>query len=263
MTMIQFASLRQADAYAEAAVANAPPHIRAAINRERATRGLSPLLSKSQRFDLEKKLAATAAAAYGAAAGRPARPAAVRAAPPVYIDRVLAVVGYGLARGSDIGRDFDELIDKRAFGTADELNSEVGWAIKFGHEAAPGSLLALRGDRLRAHDSEIGLIVEWEPDPSKPWHRDLFRRIENGATGCSPAFEHSERDRRFSRLPHWVTVVMKARLMHLAIGLPRDGGAHRGCVAKAFRARKGNRDDLARDIAALVKAAQFAERNRR
>jgi hypothetical protein len=263
MSLVQFASLRQADAYAEAAVANAPPHVRAAINRERATRGLAPLLTKSQRFDLEKQLAATAAAAYGAAAGRPARPAAVRAAPPVYIDRVLAVVGYGLARGSDIGRDFDELIDKRAFGTADELNAEIGWLVKDGHDPKPGSILAMRGDRLRAHDSEIGLVVEWEPDHRLPWHRDLFRRIENGATGCSPAFEHSERDRRYTRLPHLCTVVMRAKLMHLAIGLPRDGGAHRGCVAKAFRARKGNRDDLTRDIAAVVQAAQFAERNRR
>lgn len=259
----QYASLRHADTYAELAVANAPPHIRAAINRERVTRGLAPLLTKAQRFDLEKQLAATTAAAYRVAAGRPARPAAVRSAPPVFVDRVLAVVGYGFARAGDIGRAFDEIIDRRAFGTADELNAQSGWAIKDGHEAAPCSLLALRGDRLRAHDSEIGVVLEWEPDPSKPWHREVFRRIEAGAIGCSPAFESTERDRRYSRLPHLCTVVMRARLMHLAIGLPRDGGAHRGTVARTFRARKGHAGDLARDIAAIVDAAKFAERNRR
>ena len=274
--MIEVAAHRHDSGVAETALARAPEHIRRSVNRARASRGLPPILSVSQRAALEEQLATATVAAWGAVARGPGgftapdSPRAKQARGPVppaatrtaaRVDRVLAVVAAGRARARDIGGDLDEIISQRAF-SAEQLNREAGWLAKDGHEPRPGSILAMRGDRLRAHDTPVGLVIEWIPDLSRSWERDVFRRIRDGATGVSAAFNYRRSDVREMRLPDRVRVITKAELMHVAIGLPRDGGAVRGAVARAFTGRPVGPDSLAADIAEIVRASRWAEGNR-
>jgi hypothetical protein len=261
---IEYANHHEA-VYRDAA-ARAPAHIRAKINRARSLRGLPPL----------GPAAAPAAPARGPVVwidpdsplakrlgGSPILPTAPRRDVGQLADRVLVVAAHGRARPYEIGSSLPEQIARDAFGPADELG--MGWLLKDGHPAAPGSILAMggKGDSLRAHDTEIGLVIEWWPDARKPHHRDIIRRINRGETGASVAFRYNPRDVRTMRLPGPVDVVTRARLDHVAIGLRSDGGAYRGAVARVFRARRGHAGDLARDLKEIIAEARFAETNRR
>lgn len=275
--MIEVATYRHDRGVAEMALARAPEHIRRSVNRVRTSRGLPPILSPAQQAALDEQLAAATVAAWGAVARGPGgftapdSPPAKQARGPVppaatrtaaRLDRVLAVVAAGRARARDIGRDLDEFISLRAF-SAEQLNREAGWLVKFGHEPRPGSILAMRGDRLRAHDTPVGLVIEWIPDVSRSWERDVFNRIRDGATGVSAAFNYRRSDVREMRLPDRVNVIQRAELVHVAIGLPRDNGAHAGAVARAFTGRPAGPDALADDLAEMVRASRWAEANRR
>jgi len=189
----------------------------------------------------------------------PVPPTASRTA--TRVTRVIAAVAAGRARAHDVGGYLDEFVSRAAF-SAEQLNRQSGWLCKDQHAPRPGSILAMRGDRLRAHDSEIGVVVEWLPDFSRPWDRDVVDRIRGGATGASAAFTYRRRDVREMRLPDLVNVITRAELEHVAIGLPRDGGAHRGCVARVFVDRPTDAGSLAADIAELVRASRWAEANR-
>jgi hypothetical protein len=254
-------------AYRDAA-ARAPAHIRAKINRARSLRGLPPLgpaappAPPAQARGPVVWIDPASPLARRLGAG-PVKPAASRQDAGQIVDRVLIVAAYGRARPDDIGSYLPEQISRDAFGPADQLR--MGWLLKDQHPAAPGSILAMggMGDGLRAHDTELGLVVEWFPDRSKPHHRDMLRRIQAGHTGASVGFTYRKADVRTMRLPEPCDVVMKARLEHVAIGLPRDGGAYRGAIAKSFRARRGHAGDLARDLKEIIAEARFAETHRK
>jgi hypothetical protein len=262
--MIEHAAFPADTAYRDA-TANAPPHIRAAIEHARRLRGLPPLgpaappaPGRGPRVwvDPDSWLAKRLS-------GSPILPTAPRRDAGQLADRVLVVAAYGRARPGDIGSDKPEQIARDAFGPADELG--MGWLLKSSHAAAPGSILAMAGvdDGLRAIDSPLGIIAEWWPDPRRPHHRDILHRINRGDTGASVAFHYNPRDVRELRLPTAVDVVMRARLDHVAIGLPRDGGAYRGAIVRSFRARRGHAGDLERDLKEIIAAARWAEANRR
>jgi hypothetical protein len=256
-----------AEAMLRDATARAPAHIRAKINRARSLRGLPPLgpaAAPSPPAQARGPVvwidpASPLARRLGAG---PVKPTATRRDSGQVIDRVLVVVAHGRARPDEIGSSLPEQIARDAFGPADQLTR--GWLLKAGHAAAPGSILAMggMGDGLRAHDTELGLVLEWVPDRNKPHHRDMLRRIQAGHTGASVGFTFRRADVRTMRLPEPCDVVMKARLEHVAIGLPRNGGAYRGAIAKSFRARRGHAGDLARDLKEIIAEARFAETHR-
>jgi hypothetical protein len=262
--MIEHAAFPTDTAYRDA-TAHAPPRIRAAIEQARRLRGLPPLGPAAPPvqargpvvwIDPDSPLARRLGAG-------PVKPTASRRDAGQLADRVLIVAAYGRARPYEIGSSLPEQISRTAFGPADELGP--GWLLKDQHAAAPGSILAMggMGDGLRAHDTEIGLVVEWWPDARKPHHRDMLHRISRGDVSASVSFTYRKADVRTMRLPEPCDVVMRAKLQHIAIGLRRDGGAYRGAIARVFRARRGHAGDLARDLKEIIAAARWAEANRR
>jgi hypothetical protein len=227
--MIEHATVHERGERAiEATLRHAPTWAVASVNRARQRAGLPAITSTIDRDD------------HGGG-GRlgvwwdpdsPHRPrggglaVATRAAgTPATIDRVLIVAAYGDAA---VGRQYRETIALRAFGPAEQLNREIGWGI-----VAPchdGNYIAFGGrPGLRAHDTDVGLVLEWTVDPTRAAHAQAIRMIEAGA-GASVAMKVQERGRL--DLPEPIEVVRRARLLHVAL---THRPAYAGAVAMIFR----------------------------
>ncbi|MFM8497378.1 MAG: hypothetical protein ACKOEM_17935, partial [Planctomycetia bacterium] len=266
----------------EEVIARAPDHIRAAINGTRIRRGLAPVLSirDYQRLDQERRLAEAAAVESEKRRGSgvwvngprgslvpwtpktkiatraPVNPATSRG--PL-VDRVLLVAAYGDATARAVRSHLPETVAFNAFGSATDLNRDKRWSLRSGHG---GPVLAYAGDRLRAHDSSAGLIVEWIPDMTLSWNRETVRAIEEGRTACSVGMVIGET--RLTRLPHLVNMVTRARLTHVAI---LDGDhlpAYAGARAKVFRSSwRDDRDELRKQIESTIERARWFARQSR
>lgn len=170
------------------------------------------------------------------------------------VDRVLLVVAHGDATATAIGKATPETVARCAFGPAHALNQERGWGLTCpGHDAP---LIAAGGPaskgRLRAIDSEVGLVLDWLPDMSDRRHVQAVRMIEAGA-GCSVLMR--VKSRRTLRLANPITVVTAARLVAVAI---TEKPAYRGAAALVFR--HVWRDDpaiLEEQVAAVAREARF------
>lgn len=260
----------------EAAVARAPAHIRAAINRTRVSRGLQPILGTAERAALDEQLVATTVAAWGEASRGPGvwvngadgrlAPAPGRRTPPRpagrtttrrrTITRVLLMPTYGDAAARCVSRALPEIVARGAFGSADELNESRNWALRDGHS---GPFLQYAGDRLRAIDTPSGLVVEWRPDLTLPWARDAVRAIEDGHNGASVGMVI--RGRRSVRIPSTVEMITSATLVDVALLLRGERGAYPGARAKVFRNVEVDDDaELARQMAELLDRCRWYTR---
>ncbi|MFM7137313.1 MAG: hypothetical protein ACKO1M_09640 [Planctomycetota bacterium] len=170
------------------------------------------------------------------------------------VDRVLLVVAHGDAAPAAIGKTTPETIARDAFGPAAALDRERGWGLTCPDHDGP--LIALGGPaakgRLRAIDSEVGLMLDWLPDMSDRRHVQAVRMIEAGA-GASVLMQAKERSTL--RIGGPITVVTRARLVSVAI---TTNPAYRGAAALVFR--HVWRDDpglLEQQVAAVAREARF------
>lgn len=287
---IEFAAAGS-ERYIETVVDRAPAWVRTAINRNRIARGLRPVLGTAAHRAIEAA-AATARAAAEAAEGRRVgvwldnggdlipvtsstspRPAGTAPRPsssrittsrtasrqggrgPILQARVLIMPVYGRAAARDVGRDLDERVAPGAFGDAATLNTAGSWSLLAGgHE---GILLAMTGDTLRAIDTPAGLVVAWDPDMSKAWHRDVVRDLAEGHRTVSVMMRAIQR--RTVRLPDLHELVTSAQLQHIAL-LQRSGARPCYPAARALVIRGAYRDDadeLRRHIDKLVSECRF------
>jgi hypothetical protein len=146
------------------------------------------------------------------------------------------------------------MIDPCAFGAAANLGP--GWTLRAGHD---GPLLAVAGPRLRAHDTPIGIVVEWHANLALPWAADAVRAIEAGKTGVSVLMRDAER--KLARLPRLTEVVTRARLLHVALLVNGERPAHPGARAKVYRmVRRDDADLLRQHLAAAVDNARWFAR---
>jgi len=243
----------------------APPAIVRAVNRARRLAGLPAV-----------RMPGPAAAAGGADTGpgvfwdpaSPHRPRgavkitpprrAARKAPRRLVDRVLIMPTFHDAAAEDLGHDLPETVAPRAFGTAAELNTAGRWSLRDDHS---GPAFDYAGPRLRAIDTEHGLVVSWEPDLRLPWARDALAAIEAGRSAVSVSMLIDER--RVFRLPRPTTTVIRARLDHVALLLRGQLGCYPGGRAKVFRSSwADDAAELRRQIAALVDCCRWHVRNR-
>lgn len=263
--MIERANLRDDPRPDWHPLAGAPARIRAAANRQRAAAGLDPILSRDELLEVEARIARGRAAASASARGpgvwidprsriapRDARPAAngyYRAAdysPPV--TRVLLATYGGTARRVE-GRELPERIVRGAFGSAEQLNAEPGWALRDRH-GGPILALAIPGKpALRAVAIDPCLILEWIPDMTRSDHADAVRRIEAGLA-CSLCWTKTERLVRDG-----VELVARARLLHVAL---EPSGAYPGAIVRAYRDRPGSAAERRRQIAEIATASTKA-----
>lgn len=244
------------DRHVRAVMERAPPHVRAAINRARVRSGLRPIALPEPPAGGDRW--ATSVCWDPDSPRRPTRgPGLVtpssRAGRGPLIDRVLLVVAHGDAPGRSIGRGLPESIARDAFGPADVLNRERGWGIVSpGHG---GPYVAFGGPRLRAIDSEVGLVLAWDLDRTDARHREAAELIEKGWS-CS-AFMRVDQRRK---LPGPIEVVTRARLINVALV---DRPAYAGAVAMLFRSSWRDDPGQARDqLAAVIREARFRERRR-
>jgi hypothetical protein len=246
---MEFASTTRVGDHATSAIARAPAHIRAAINRTRATRGLPVVLSTRDYQQLAEARVAAEATAQVAEARRsgvrlngprgslvPAdsrltkRPAQRKQARWPIVDRVLIVPTFGDEPARQGGPPIAETVARGAFGSAAELNEFGDWTLQYGHH---GPILATAGERLRAHDTAEGLVVEWLPDSTIAAHRDIVAGIERGRSGVSVGMKIASA--RINRFGNLVRTITQARLTHIAI-LPADHTpAYPGARSKVFR----------------------------
>lgn len=279
--MIEKANLRDERRTGWHPLAGAPARILASVNRKRAAAGLDRIMSRDELLEAEARdvvaHAQAAAAASGTAvwidpqsrlAPRDVRPAAnglfpVRAngrmgtslarRSTTYQTSVLLVVGHGLARGHGTPGTIGKRIDRRAYGSADELNASPGWTLRAGHA---GELLAVAGPALRAIPSDVvPLLVRWKLDEGRRDHADLVRRIEAGERGVSANYIVS--DRRTMRLPGPTDVVLAARLVHVALLPAGEDPAFPAAFATVFRNRPDTPDELRRQVAQVEAAARW------
>lgn len=256
----------------EAVIARAPAHIRAHINRARAVRGLEPVFTAAE---LEARLAGRAAHQAAGPVGpgvwvngprgplvpAPAsrltrRPATRKQARGPVVDRVLILPTFGDEPARPGGPPIAETVARGAFGTADELNTYGGWTLNDGHN---GPILATAGERLRAHDTPEGLVVEWIPDNTVAAHRDLVAAIERGRNGVSVGMKiGSARIDRFGQL---VRTITEARLTHIAI-LPTDHvPCYPGARCKVFRsAWRDDSAEMRKHIDELIERCRWFDR---
>jgi hypothetical protein len=253
--------------YVEAALANAPAWARESVNRARVLRGLPPILTAVAQSEIAQATARARAAAEAAEAARYRLPTAHRAPParstpqapacgPI-VTRVLMVAAYGEAPAHAVRGTLPETIAFDAFGTAESLNRWGGWSLLRGHE---GPKLAIAGQRLRAHDSDSGLIVEWTPDLTLEWNREAVRAIEAGRNAVSVGMQIAER--RVSRLPDPVSMIRQARLLDVALLINGETPAYPGARAKVFRARRDDHAELRKNIADVIEHARWHSRPR-
>jgi hypothetical protein len=173
------------------------------------------------------------------------------------VTRVLMLPCYGEAPAHAVRGALPETIAHGAFGPAADLNRWGGWALLRGHE---GPKLAIAGQRLRAHDSNAGLIVEWLPDLTLEWNREAIRAIEAGRNACSVGMQIATR--RLSRLPDPVSMITEARLLDVALLLAGETPAYRGARAKVFRAFRDDPAELRKNIADVIEHARWHSRPR-
>lgn len=176
----------------------------------------------------------------------PHRPGAITA-------RVWLVAAHGDASARSIRSDRPETIAPRAFGTAAALNREgLVPLVGLGHSGFPLARLS-RG--LVAHDTDVGLVLRWQPDLGNIMHRQAVEKIERDRWGCSVKFTSTPRN--LSRLPS-VDVVTKALLHHVALV---EHPAYRGAIAMIFRQSHIADDrEIAEQLARVVREAKFAAR---
>jgi hypothetical protein len=261
----------------EAIVARAPAHVRRNINAKRTARGLAPILSRADYQRLDELRAAEAArladleqrgpgvwvsgprgTLMPATSSKPivARPAARGTSRGPLVTRVLLMVAYGEASAADVRGKLPETILRGAFGSADELNREKGWTLRAGHHGDP---LAVAGERLRAHDTPAGLVVEWIPDPRLPWDQDAVRAIEEGRNAVSVGMVIKET--RVSRILTPTTLITRARLSHIALLVAGENPCYAGARSKVFRsAWRDDRDELRRHIDETINRARWYSR---
>lgn len=277
---VEKASLVEDRSAVETVIARAPDHIRAAINRARIARGLTPVLSVRdyQRLDQERRIVDAIQSEQIRGPGvwvNGPRGSLVPAssigkswsgsktvrtqARGRRITRVLMVAAYGDASAWAVRGSIPETIAFNAFGSAAELNCEKGWTLRSGHG---GPLLATAGERLRAHDSTAGLVVEWIPDMALAWNRAAVQAIEDGKTACSVGMKIAET--RLARLPHPVSMITRARLEHVALLDDDYRPAYPGARAKVFRdVFENDRDELRKQIEATIERARWFARQSR
>lgn len=267
--MIEFASSNRGAEYARTALRHAPRRIVDAVNRARHLAGLSPLDRNDDEDDSGRACVWWDPDSRARPPGAPlliSPPAGGKAASlrssgggPL-VDRVLLVAAYGDATAQAVGRSNPETILRQAFGPAAQLNGERGWGIvcpdhsspviQFGGPASKG--------RLRAIDSEVGLVLDWLPDPADRRHMEAVRMIQAGA-GCSVLMKVQERSTLALSKP--VDVVRRARLVHVCIG---HNPAYRGAAAMLFRnVRRDDAAQFAEQLAAVAREAQFRDRKGR
>jgi len=262
--------------YVASAISRAPAWVRNRVNATRISRGLTPVLSSREYHQLAQ---AAKAATEDDDAGRCGVwldnggrliPASSRRRPSIatprssrgpLVCRVLAVAAYGDASARSISRELPEMVARTAFGPAEQLNRERGWDLRNGHE---GPRFQVAGPRLRAHDTPVGLVVEWLPDLTLPWCRDAVKAIEEGRNAVSVSM--TILTRRLSRLPHLVEMVMEARLDHVALLLEgNQTPAYVGARAKVFPAVfRDDPAELRKNIdAAIDRARWYSSRSSR
>lgn len=256
----------------EAVIANAPAAVRRSINQARARRGLAPVFTAAE---LEARYAGRATAKVAQPAGPgvwvsgprgslvPAsasrstkRPAQRKQARGPVVDRVLIVPTFGDEPARQGGPPIAETVARGAFGTAAELNELGGWTLQDGHH---GPIIATAGERLRAHDTADGLIVEWLPDSTIAAHRDLVAAIERGRSGVSVGMKIASA--QINKLGNLVRTITQARLTHVAI-LPTDYvPAYPGARCKVFRsAWRDDPAELRKHIGELIARARWFDR---
>lgn len=280
--MIEHAHFRDHDRTGWHPLSGAPAHIRAAVNRKRSAAGLDPILGREELLELERRVdrvrAEAMALARGPAvwidpqsrlapkgvapAGNGLFPAGGMAASksPAAIPRttdyrttVLLVVGHGLARGHGSPGTIGKRIDRGAYGSADQLNGEPGWTLRDGHD---GGIVALAGPALRAVASDVvPLVVQWTPDMVRADHRAMVERIEKGERGVSANYIVEER--RTMRLPEPTDVILRGRLVHVALLPAGDAPAFPAAFATVFRMRPDTPAELRRQLAEVEKAARW------
>jgi hypothetical protein len=261
---------------ATSVIARTPTHIRAEINRVRATRGLPVVLSTRDYEQLaEARVAAEATAQVAEArrsgvwldqggrllaAGSPAKPArpASRSTAPARVllpYRVVIVPAYG-----DAGHGFREHVAPDAFGNAAALNASPSWSLRHGHR---GPTLQLAGHRLRAVDSSAGPIIVWEPDPRAPMTPDVVQAFERSINGTMPVSVGMTIKRsRPSRIVRGTMMITEACLGHVAILFDADDRPVYGSALAMFRRSQWADDkaDLDAHIAAAIAEARFRNR---
>lgn len=257
----------------EATILRAPPAIRAAINRNRQTRGLAPVVSEVEVATATKTSAPEPRGCgvwingpdgtlIPATARSRIIPAARRSSPmerPPLATRVMLAVAYGDAAAADVRSRLPETIGFRAFGSADELNRDGGWTLQDGHHGTP---FATAGRRLRAHDTSAGLIVEWLPNMTLSYHRELVKEIERGRTALSVAMKIGES--RTIRVPQPTRMIRSARLMHVALLREGERGCYPGARAKVFHCvRPDDADEFRRNVDETIERARWHARRAR
>lgn len=257
--MIEHASLREHGALHPAA--RAPLHIRQAINRARRQAGLPPILGLEDRIavadprrdpDNGPCVWVDPAGRLGRLAGALSRGGRIQE-PVAYRTSVLLVAGFGLARGHGSPGTVGKRIDRRAFGTADALNASPGWMLKDGHD---GAMLSMAGPALRAVASDVlPLVVRWYPDMARADHVALVRRIEAGERAVSARY--LTEDRRTMSLPQATDVILRAKLLHVAVLPAGEEAAFPSAFATVHRLRPDTAEELRRQIAAAEKAAAW------
>ena len=267
MSVIERANITEYGTMGRHPLSGAPAHIRAAANRHRVASGLDPILGVDELRDLERRIDGVRAEALTRAGGpgvwidpssRLARKGAGASRSPAvvpteYRSTVLIVVGHGLARGHGSPGTIGKRIDRGAYGSAEQLNGEPGWTLKDGHD---GFMLSMAGPALRAIPSDtVPLIVQWTPDMTRADHRAVLERIEKGERGVSANYLVEER--RTMRLPQPTDVILRARLIHVAL-LPADEDpAFPAAFASVYRMRPNTPAELRRQVAEVEKAAQW------
>lgn len=277
MTIEYAADQRGHDRGIEAIVSRAPAHIRRSINAKRNARGLAPILSRadyqrlealraaevSKLADLERRgpgvwISGPRGTLISATSSKTiaARAAARGPSKGLLLTRVLLLVSYGDASAASVRGRLPETIAAGAFGSADELNREKGWALRAGHR---GGTLAVAGQRLRAHQTPAGLVVEWLPDLRLPWDQDAVRAIEEGQNGVSVGMVIEET--RVSRIPRPATMITRARLTHVALLGEGEEPCYAGARSKVFRSIwRDDPAELRRHLEEIVTRARWYSR---
>lgn len=269
---IENASMIEGRGGVEAVIERAPAHVRSAINRARIARGLSPVFTAAE---LEARYAGLATAKVAQPAGPgvwvsgprgslvPAsasrstrRPAQRKQARGPIVDRVLLVPTFGDEPAQTTGNPIAETVARGAFGSAAELNKYGGWELQDGHN---GPILATAGERLRAHDTAEGLIIEWLPDSTIAAHRDIVAAIERGRSAVSVGMKIASA--QLNKFGNLVRTITEARLTHIAI-LPTDYvPACPGARCKVFRsAWRDDPAELRKHIGELIARARWFDR---
>ena len=253
--MIEFAHVPDSgDTYMEAAVRRAPAWARDAVNRARHRAGLREIKADPSPRAIGPGVYWDPTSPHRPRGGGLAvTPRGVGRGPVV--DRVLLVVAHGDALAKAVRRSMPETIARGAFGPADTLNRERGWGIVApGHE---GSFVAFGGrPDLRAHDTDVGLVLVWEPNASRADHAAAVRMVEDGAR-CSVLMQVMDR----RTLPGPIDMVTRARLVNVAL---THRPAYGGSVTMLFRrVYRDDPDAFREQLAAVAGRARWYDRHSR